>query len=62
MMIDTPDNGYMVYPVGMWFEREADAKAAAELDSLTAPDYWARVENCDTEEVVARYKRGVEMP
>jgi hypothetical protein len=61
-MIDTPDNGYMVYPVGMWFASEAVARDAAELDSLTAPDYTARVEECATEEVVARYKRGVELP
>lgn len=51
---------YTVFPVGMTFTNLEHAKDAARLDSTTG-DFETRVEDSETEEVIARYKHGAEV-
>lgn len=52
------ENGYVVYPASVGFMNLEAALDAARLDSNTGPEWWARVEDCDTEETVAQFIRG----
>lgn len=51
-------NGYVVYPSSTGYMRLTAALKRAREESLKAPDYKARVEVCDTEQVIARFERG----
>lgn len=54
-------NGYVVYPcsIGVMFLQEAMELAADA--SKEGPNYCARVEDCDTERIVAQYRDGEEV-
>ena len=51
-----PVNGYVVYPSSTGYDKLSDAKKAAKAESIELGR--ARVENVDTEKVVARYRYG----
>lgn len=55
-----PSNGYVVYPSSTGYMSLAQAKAAAKRDSKEYREK-TRVENVDTEKVVARYENGREV-
>lgn len=48
----------MVYPHGAIFAQLEDAFDCARLDSSTGPDFASRVEDADTEAVLARFAKG----
>ena len=54
-------NGYVIYPASIGKMDLDEAKACAAEQSLLAVNrYKSRVEDCDTERVVARFRNGGE--
>ena len=53
-------NGFVVYPSGRAAANIAVAHEIAREDSQSG-DYVSRIEDCDDEQVIARYRNGVEV-
>lgn len=54
-------NGYVIYPGGVTKMDLDDAKrAATEQSTLAENEYRSRVEDCDSEQIVARFRNGEE--
>lgn len=52
------ENGYVIYPDGLGY---SDLNEALEVAKMCSYDEERRVEDCDTEKVIARFLDGKEV-